>query len=181
MHERARERATALEPRLSYLIINVPDASRIEGLVVARNGSAVDPASWNRALPVDGGTYVVSGKAPGHEAWSTTVVVTGESDRKSVDVPRFHPLPEPAAISGGGQPRSEEESVSGRAIVDPENLAMIGAACARLIGAVLSTRARAIATTVPRRGGAMSSAEMHDAAISGPRRAGSGCRCRRGS
>ena len=92
VHARSTAQATAIEPRLSYLIVNVPDTSRVDGLVVTRDGVVLEPGAWNRSLPVDGGTYVIAGKAPGHEAWSTKVVVGRESDRKSVDVPRFHEL-----------------------------------------------------------------------------------------
>ena len=95
LNRTASARAAALEPRLSYLIINVPDDSRIDGLLVSRNGSPVDPAEWNRASPVDGGAYAIAGKARGHEPWSATVTIGPEKDRQSVDVPRFTPLPEP--------------------------------------------------------------------------------------
>jgi hypothetical protein len=89
----ARQRAASIEPRLSYLIINVPDESRVDGLAVARNGVVVDAGTFNRAVPVDGGDYTIQGKAPGHEPWQTTVTVKNESDRQSVDVPRFKELP----------------------------------------------------------------------------------------
>ncbi|MCA9678923.1 MAG: tetratricopeptide repeat protein [Kofleriaceae bacterium] len=99
----ARDRAAKLEPRLSYLIVNVPDESRVDGLTITRNGEIVDAATWNRALPVDGGEYVIEGKAPGHEAWSTKVTVKFENDKQSVDVPKFKELPiDPDAIGGGG-------------------------------------------------------------------------------
>jgi hypothetical protein len=89
----ARRRAAALEPRLSYLTINVPDESRVEGLVVSRGGAIIDPGTYNRALPIDGGEHEITGKAPGHEGWSTKVTVATESDRQSVEVPKFKELP----------------------------------------------------------------------------------------
>ena len=89
----ARRRAAAIEPRMSYLIVNVPDESRVEGLVVSRNHVVIDPGTWNRALPVDGGEYLIEGRAPGHEPWSTTIVVRTEGDRQSVEVPKFKELP----------------------------------------------------------------------------------------
>jgi hypothetical protein len=89
----ARDRAGKLEPRVSYLIINVPDDSRVDGLVITRNGEPVDELTWNRAIPVDGGQYVIAGKAPGHEEWSTSVTVDAEKDKESVDVPKFKTLP----------------------------------------------------------------------------------------
>jgi hypothetical protein len=90
----AKKRVHALEPRLSYLTINVPDESRIPDLVVTRDGAPVDPAEWNRSIPADGGTHVIAGKAPGHESWSTTVTLQPESDKQSVEVPKFKALPE---------------------------------------------------------------------------------------
>lgn len=85
----ATARVAALEPKLSYLTISVPDESRVDGLVITRNGKPVDLALWNRAVPVDGGTYKIGGSAPGHEEWSTTVDVPVELGKVSVDVPRF--------------------------------------------------------------------------------------------
>jgi hypothetical protein len=88
----AEQRIAALEPRLSYLTVLVPDESRIDGLSIKRNGKELDPALWNRAAPVDGGVYTISGHAPGHEEWSTTVEVANESDKASIEVPRFKEL-----------------------------------------------------------------------------------------
>jgi hypothetical protein len=90
----AKRRAHALESRLSYLTINVPDESRIPDLLVTRDGAPVDPAEWNRSIPADGGSHVIAGKAPGHEPWSTTVTLRPESDKQAVEVPRFKALPE---------------------------------------------------------------------------------------
>lgn len=88
----ASDRLKAIEPRLSYLTISVPDESRIDGLEVLRNGAVVDPALWNRAVPIDGGRYVIAGRAPGHEEWSTTVEIPRELGKTSVEVPRFKEL-----------------------------------------------------------------------------------------
>lgn len=87
--EFAQTRASALEPRLSYLTISVPDESRVEGLELTRDGKPLDPMLWNRALPVDGGQYVIAGRAPGHEQWQTTVAVPDQNGKVSVDVPKF--------------------------------------------------------------------------------------------
>ena len=89
----ARDRAKALEAKLSYLIINVPTESNIEGLAITRNGLPVDEAEWNTDIPVDGGDYVIEGKAPGYEAWSTKVSVTESGAKESVNVPKFRQRP----------------------------------------------------------------------------------------
>jgi hypothetical protein len=89
----AKKRAAALEPRLSYLTINVPDESRIEGLVITRDEIPVANGAWNRAMPVDGGEHIIAGHAPGHEEWSTKISVEPENDKKAVEVPKFKELP----------------------------------------------------------------------------------------
>ena len=89
----AKQRASALEQRLSYLTINVPDESRVTELIVTRDGEPVDPAEWNRAIPVDGGKHEIAGRAPGHEPWSTTVTIAPALDKQAVEVPKFKELP----------------------------------------------------------------------------------------
>jgi hypothetical protein len=69
--------------------VSVPDESRVDGLELTRNDAPVEPGSWNRAIPVDGGDYTVTGHAPGHEKWSTTVHVANEQASITVDVPKF--------------------------------------------------------------------------------------------
>jgi hypothetical protein len=75
----AEAKVAELEPELSQLKIVVRDDARVEGLDVARNGKPVDPGEWNRAIPIDGGTYEIAATAPGHQRW-----------QKSVDVPEKH-------------------------------------------------------------------------------------------
>ncbi|HTJ43431.1 MAG TPA: hypothetical protein VL463_15105 [Kofleriaceae bacterium] len=89
----AKKRSSDLEPRLSYLTINVPDDSRIDGLVVTRDGLAIDAGGWNTAIPIDGGDHVIAGRAPGHEPWTTTITMGAENDKQAVEVPRFKELP----------------------------------------------------------------------------------------
>jgi hypothetical protein len=88
----ARKRAAALEPRLVYLTIVVPADSRVDGLVIKRNDTAVDAALWNQRIPVDPAEYTISGEAPGHEPWSTSVLV--KTKDKKVEVPVLDKRPE---------------------------------------------------------------------------------------
>jgi hypothetical protein len=89
LNKTAKDRAAKLEARLSYMTVSIPTESRIDGLSLTRNGTAFEDAMWNRAIPVDGGDYVIAGRAAGHEEWSTTVHVPDENGRVSVDVPKF--------------------------------------------------------------------------------------------
>jgi hypothetical protein len=89
----ANAKVAALQPRLSYLTVGVSDESRVDDLTIARNGKSFDSLLWNRALPVDGGDYVITGHAPGHEEWQTTVHVPIEGAKVRVDVPSLKELP----------------------------------------------------------------------------------------
>ena len=103
----AQERAAKVEARLSYLIINVPDDSRVEGLTITRDGVVIEAVEWNRDIPVDGGTYAIEAKAPAYEAWSTNVTVENASDKESVNVPRFREALGGSSVAG---PQGEEPS-----------------------------------------------------------------------
>lgn len=91
----AAARAAALEPQLSYLTVSVPEHSRLEGLAITRNGAAFDRTLWNHPLPVDGGDYVIAGRAPDHDDWQITVQVAEQGAGLSVAVPRLKELPRP--------------------------------------------------------------------------------------
>jgi hypothetical protein len=97
----ARAKVAELEPRLSYLTVSVSDEARIADLELSRDGRRLDPALWNRKLPVDGGDYVITGRAPGHQEWSAAAKVPIEGGNVVVEVPKFKELaklvvPQPA-------------------------------------------------------------------------------------
>jgi hypothetical protein len=85
----ATQRAAKLEPKLSKLTITVPPDAKVKGLQVARNGEAVDAMTWNRTLPVDGGSLTITARAAGYTDWTTTVTVGASGDTKSVTVPKL--------------------------------------------------------------------------------------------
>jgi len=93
MHTVAVDHAKKLEPRVSKLTINVPQTNAVDGLEVSRGTDRIDAAMWNRALPIDGGTYTIVAKAPGSSAWTTQITIGNEGDTKSVDVPDLRSLP----------------------------------------------------------------------------------------
>jgi hypothetical protein len=91
----ATAKATAIAARMSYLTVTVPEDSGIKGMVLTRNGKPFDPALWNRALPVDGGDYLLVSHAPGYEDWQTTKHVPVDGAKVSVEVPKPKELPKP--------------------------------------------------------------------------------------
>src|SRR4051794_1282807 len=96
----ARRRAAALEPKLVYLTISVPPDSRVDGLILKRNGTAIDPVLWDQRVPVDPDEYTIAGEAPGFEPWSTSVVV--KTRPRTVEVPA---LTRSTRVAAPGQTR----------------------------------------------------------------------------
>jgi hypothetical protein len=89
LHQVAVNHATKLEPRLSTLTITVSPDNRVGGLQVHRNADVLDPGAWNKALPIDGGTYKITASAPGNADWSAMVTVGNERDARSIDIPKL--------------------------------------------------------------------------------------------
>ena len=101
--EIAAAKVKELEGKLSYLSVQVPEASRVDGLALTRNNQSLDSALWNRAVPVNGGEYTIVARAPGKEDWKTTIKVPNEKGKITVDVPKLvepgKPKPEPKPIA----------------------------------------------------------------------------------
>jgi hypothetical protein len=91
----ASNHARKLEPRLSKLAISVPAAHKVPGLEVLRGTELVHPAAWNNPLPIDGGTYTITARAPGRATWKTTRTIKVEADNVTVEIPQL-------AVAGSG-------------------------------------------------------------------------------
>lgn len=70
----ARERAAAVEPHLSKLLIVVP-GGHIAGLRVERDGAEVSRTQWGAPVPVDPGVHRVRAWGPGLREWTGEVTV----------------------------------------------------------------------------------------------------------
>jgi len=86
LHKIALERAAGLEMRVSKLTIQVPDASKVDGLEILWEQELIPAEKWNRALPVDGGTFTITTRVSGVSDWSVRVTVAPEADAKIVDI-----------------------------------------------------------------------------------------------
>lgn len=104
----ARTHAERLEPKLVKLTIQVPEASRIPGLTVARDGAKISAGEWGVAIPVDPGEHLVVASAAGHVPWEMRVPVRESSG--AVAVPLLEAMPDapvpvaPAAPGGDRAP-----------------------------------------------------------------------------
>lgn len=93
----AKDRADALEPFLSKLLISPGVASTIPGLVIRRDGTEVPREAWGSPVPVDPGTHEVIASAPDKQPWHANVDVEGQGKVAAVDVPMLADVapPEP--------------------------------------------------------------------------------------
>jgi hypothetical protein len=106
----AREHARALEPRLSFLTVEVATALRaVAGLTVERNGVRLGPAAWGTPIPIDPGRHELRVTAPGRKPWVGGVTIGDRPEQKLVEVPDLEREPTPShptgpkqAASGGG-------------------------------------------------------------------------------
>jgi hypothetical protein len=92
LHDVAHNHAQKLEPRVSKLKISVPQKSRIDGLEILRGKEVVIPVMWNSEIPVDGGTYTITARAPGSAVWTVQITIAAEKDAQTVEIPDLHHL-----------------------------------------------------------------------------------------
>lgn len=98
--KKAQDRAAAILPRVSKLIIVVPDAVRaLPGLEVRRDGLVVDSSGWGAPIVVEGGEHRVMATATGKEPWEKGIEITGGGSQGSITIPATWAG---ASDSGGG-------------------------------------------------------------------------------
>ena len=87
----AGDRASKLESRVSSLKIVVQGDRKLPGLEVLRDGEVLDPAMRNAKLPMDGGTYNITARAPGRGDWMKSITIATEKDAQVVEIPMLEP------------------------------------------------------------------------------------------
>jgi hypothetical protein len=116
----ATDRADALAPTLVKLQVDVPQTSRVPGLVVRRNGGAIPAEVYDSATPVDPGTYRIDASADGFKTWTQSVEVSKPGQTSTIEVPKLEANPEapkpPPVVT---KPEVNEEPV----VSSPETIA----------------------------------------------------------
>ncbi|WP_437662754.1 hypothetical protein [Sorangium sp. So ce1182] len=98
----ARQRATALEPKLIRLTITAP-ADAPADLQVKRDGALVGRAQWGTPVPVDPGKHTIEASAAGRAPFARTVDLARAGVTESVAIP---PLPAGAPARAAAPPAS---------------------------------------------------------------------------
>lgn len=95
--QKARARASALEPKLFKLSLEVADAG-ISGLEIRRNGTVVKREVWGSPVPVDPGKYTLEVTAPGRKRVDIAVEVPDGPGNKTVTIPALEVDPNAPAV-----------------------------------------------------------------------------------
>jgi hypothetical protein len=90
--EIAREKAAQVEPRVARLTLTIDPS--LGSASVTRNGTKVEPAALNTAIPVDPGPQVVVVTAPNRKPWQGKIELR-EGEAGALRVPRLEVLPGP--------------------------------------------------------------------------------------
>lgn len=110
----ARERASALESKLSHLTIVVPAPT--EGLEVRARKRTVGAPVFGVPLPFDPGPVLIVASAKGHKEWSTTISLPPGPVSLTVEIPALEPViaapPAPPGVSLVAPPPSPSGSRS---------------------------------------------------------------------
>jgi len=98
-----RDRATALEPRLSRLVVDLKGSQ--QKVAVKRDDVPLDEETLGKALPVDPGKYTIKARAPGKKDWQKVVEVTGSTPLITVEVPELEPEQQPPSAEKPAAPK----------------------------------------------------------------------------
>ncbi|MGC4087718.1 MAG: hypothetical protein QM756_07445 [Polyangiaceae bacterium] len=83
----AKDRAVTLEPRLNRLTIIVPDAAKVSGMLVRRDGITIGNALYGTPIPIDPGHHEIVVSAPGKLDFTHPFDLSGEGQQETVSVP----------------------------------------------------------------------------------------------
>jgi hypothetical protein len=128
----ARQRAAALEPKLSRLRIDVVESA--PGMKIIRSGEEVGEGAWGTAMPIDPGTYQIEASAPEKHTWAGEVVVEKPGETASIQVPALHDLAPPVVEAPAPEPEVasapvgvDDQGSQGGSIIAPLLLGAVAA------------------------------------------------------
>jgi len=82
----ALDHLAAVEPRLAYVTISVPEAAQGHAPVVTLDGRILGPAAWGVAIPVDAGWHEALAQSDAGGPWRATIKIR-DGQRRRLDVP----------------------------------------------------------------------------------------------
>jgi hypothetical protein len=89
----AEERANALEPQLSRLVVHMSDETSDPDARIALDGESFARDAFHDPVPIDPGDHAIVVTAPGFKSWATHITVGALAGVATVEIPRLTPLP----------------------------------------------------------------------------------------
>jgi hypothetical protein len=105
----ARERARVLEAELPRLIIEVAAQGRVPGLIIERDGSALNTALLWQAAYVDPGVHRIVARAPGYEEWIGEIRIK-KGEQATMAIPVLQPEEKQATVAIPLPEREEKQA-----------------------------------------------------------------------
>jgi hypothetical protein len=110
----ARDRALALEPRLSTLTVAPSsEAWILNDFVIRRSGVVLERDVWHTPVALDGGEYVIEASGPGKKTWRTDVSLAASGERRTITIPPLEdvmPVASAAAATSHAEPPTSATS-----------------------------------------------------------------------
>lgn len=91
--EYAEARLKELEPKVSKLVIVLPEENDVKGLKVALNGTDVGRPAWGIPLPVDAGETTLEISAPGKVSVKKQIAIKQGAAQQNVVIPALKDAP----------------------------------------------------------------------------------------
>jgi serine/threonine-protein kinase len=105
----ATQSAAALEPTLSFIVLNVAAADTAD-LQIKRDGEVVGKALWTSPVPMDPGSHQLEVTAPGKKPWKTQFDVPKQAGTVTIAVPALQDAPAaPVAANQSQGPGSQPQ------------------------------------------------------------------------
>jgi hypothetical protein len=136
----SRERAAALVPKLSRLVVSV-SGEQPPGLEITRDGVPIGPAQLGEAMPADPGKHTIVATAPGRAPYQTEVTLAEAGATVEAKIPELAVLPRESAPAFAAPPPKPAPvtPVEPRGGLSPQRYAAIGAGAVGLTGVVVGS------------------------------------------
>jgi hypothetical protein len=110
----AKDHLSAIEPKLSRLIIVVAPGAAVPGFQVKLDDSEVGGPSLGIPLPVDPGVHQIAAVAPGKRPWQASLTINAGPSRETITVQPLVDAPAEAVPAGGANADATEQGPPGK-------------------------------------------------------------------
>jgi len=109
----ARQRAAAIEPLLSKVVLLIDRNAQPSGLSVLLDNAPIAPAVWGIPVPVDPGAHQIEAAAPGYQTWRAAIQIEAKPGTTPISPPPLvREMAAPQAPPAPAAPRATAPNVA---------------------------------------------------------------------